>query len=169
MKSASTSASSRPTSPRMCLEARQRRGCWTWLSLDLKAIYTSTSPQTTIPSMKAILLFVTSAALLSPTVTGPVMAYVATRIGECYFKQGPNSTPVNSLDGCEIVSSTGQGYYYYEIRFSTKRQYVVKGGDSQMAWEDAPASLNGKPAKYFRQNEYNCWKKSNPYHEVCIK
>ena len=122
-----------------------------------------------MPSMKAVFSFATSAALLALTATVPVMAYDATRIGECYFKQNPNSTPVSSLDGCEIVSSTGQGYYYYEIRFSAKRQYVVKGGDHQMAWKDAPASLNGKPAKFFRQNEYNCWRKSKPYHEVCIK
>lgn len=119
--------------------------------------------------MKPIITVAASAVLFAGSATVPTMAYDATRIGECYFTQSPNSTPVNSLDGCEIVSSTGQGYYYYEIRFNAKRQYVVKGGDSQMAWEDAPASLNGKPAKYFRQNEYNCWKKSNPYHEVCIK
>jgi hypothetical protein len=119
--------------------------------------------------MKAMLVFTATAALLSPPLTDPAVGYDATRMGECYFKQSQNSTPVNSLDGCEIVSSSGQGYYFFEIRFNAKRQYVVKGGDSQMAWEDAPASLNGKPAKYFRQNEYNCWKKSNPYHEVCIK
>jgi hypothetical protein len=133
-----------------------------------KVIYDMSLPQPDIPSMKAILVFATTAALLSQTVADPVAAYDATRIGERYFKQSPNSTPVNSLDGCEIVSSTGQGYYYYEIRFSAKRQYVVKGGDSKMSWEDAPASLNGKPAKYFRQNDYNCWRKAAPYHEVCI-
>lgn len=132
-------------------------------------LYSSSSPQPNMSSMNPIISVAASSVLFALSASVPGIAYDATRIGECYFRQSPNSTSVNSLDGCEIVSSTGQGYYYHEIRFSGKRQYVVKGGDSQMASEDAPASLNGKPAKYFRQNEYNCWKKSNPYHEACVK
>ncbi len=121
-----------------------------------------------MPSMMQSLAFAASAALFSLAAMPPVIAYDTTRVGSCYFKQSPNSTPVSSLDDCEIVSSAGQGYYYYEIRFSAKRQYVAKGGDGQMSWDEAPAALNGKPAKLSFEGEYMCWRKSNPYHEVCI-
>jgi hypothetical protein len=119
--------------------------------------------------MKRISLLAASVAVHALTTATPASAFDSTRIGECYFKQSPNSTPIASLDNCEIVSSTGQGFYYFGIKFNAKRQYVVKGGDSARAWEDAPATINGKHAKFFSQDGYSCWKKSNPYHEICIK
>ncbi len=119
--------------------------------------------------MKKYLFAYTSGIALSMAAALNAQAYDATRIGECYFMQSPNSTPVQSLDGCEVVSSTAQGSYYYEIRFNAKRQYVIQGGNDRQARDVAPASLNGKPAKYHRSNGYQCWKKTDPYHEVCFR
>ena len=98
-----------------------------------------------------------------------VIAYDATRVGDCYFQKSPDSSPVSSVDGCEIVSSTAQGHYYYEIRFNAKRQYFIRGGDSWKTREEAPAFLNGKAARFQIKNGYSCWRKYDPYHEVCFK
>ena len=86
-----------------------------------------------------------------------VFAVDYTRVASCYFQEHRNSPPRWSVDKCEILSSTGQGFYSFRIVFNDKREYLAKGGHRLSSWHEAEAMLNGMPAKYSQKNGYSCW------------
>jgi hypothetical protein len=105
----------------------------------------------------------------------PSRAHEETRVGECFYVQA-NGSSVSSSDGCEIVGSMHQGVFCYEVRFNAKRQYIACGGHPHIRWEDAPASLNNKQAKFSDEKDgvagsfnYMCFTVKNPFHKVCFR
>ena len=101
----------------------------------------------------------------------PVAAADFTRVAPCYYQERQNSPPRWSVGKCEILSSTSQGSYAYQIVFNEKREYLAKGGHPLKAWDEAEATLNGMPAQFSRENGYFCWttEPANTPHRVCFE
>jgi len=126
-----------------------------------------------LPPYKHLACLVGALLLTTSVHPTPCKAHEQTSVGACFFENS-NGTSASSSDGCEIVGGMHQGFFCYEVRFNAKRQYVACGGHDKLRFEDAPASLNNKPAKFSMVNtgdEYPFWclTVKNPYHKVCFK
>lgn len=99
------------------------------------------------------------------------MGYDAVSVKQCYFVPSVNHAPVHGLEGCEVHSSTGQGYYYYRIVFNVKREYIAEGVWEGGSLGKTPASskLNEISSNHSEQFGYDCWTTNEPYLKVCIQ
>ena len=118
---------------------------------------------------RLLVIFALSLLIVTSLMTAEVFAFNDVSERDCYFTTSSNSSPIWNNKMCEVISSTGQGYYFYEVKFNSQRKYVLDGS-SEGASGNAPESstLNGKRSKKFDEGKYSCWEVRGPYLKVCM-
>jgi hypothetical protein len=103
-------------------------------------------------------------ALFVGILSTKVAAYDTIKESSCSFMPKPNSAPIWNDHKCEVISSVGQGEYYFEITFNSQRKYIAEG-----SWNDGRAKLNGRKAKETRVDKFECWETNDSYLKICME
>ena len=116
-----------------------------------------------VPMLKKIgyIILVLFSAECAPSIA---FGYDSVLEKECYFIERENGAPIWNDHHCEIVSSVGQGEYFFNIKFNSQRRYIIEG-----SWNDNSAKLDKRRAIDSHEGEFECWLAKSPYLKICFK
>lgn len=110
----------------------------------------------------SILFGMATGILLSVPTTS--YAYQEVFETECFYADYKNSAPIWAKNGCEIKYFMAQGFYSFEMTFTSRTKFVA-GGD----YNAGTANLDRKKASMRIDQGFTCWESLRPYKKVCIK